>query len=345
MHLYFVMNILYQFALEGKAGQPTTQEDDDEKSPSRFPSVPVQNIVQNGDTVLLAFADGRYIFAEAKSKVYHHQHKEKKDSGSSGNNVKKINVGRSSGTVKIQRRSYSTHALVGIPYGTVLQVERNHLEVLPPTASLLPPLTTAVPDSDEVAMEENDQFCDGLDEEKEEENDKDVPRNQENTPMTELDEDKDGPTAMQEEEIDHDKNIGTNTKPDMEESATTVPQPRGDGKDRKGPPESAVINNSNNFTMDQKRDNRHLVDNNTSQGLNQDALMALRRAPRTTGHEIVQKLISHSSTFANKTEFSQAKYIRKKQLKYQLRCRVVKPSINAMPDAVPICFPKPWRRY
>merc|ERR1711935_1064430 len=48
------------------------------------------------------------------------------------------------------------------------------------------------------------------------------------------------------------------------------------------------------------------------------------RQDGTHGSAIVNKLIENSSTFDQKTEFSKAKYIKKKQQKYQQRCRIVR---------------------
>lgn len=77
---------------------------------------------------------------------------------------------------------------------------------------------------------------------------------------------------------------------------------------------------------DTHTDNRAIVDDNTAQKLDQGDLETLKDSK--TGAEIVQDIISNSSTFGKKTTYSREKYIRKKQTKYQLRCRIVR--CNAM---------------
>lgn len=74
-------------------------------------------------------------------------------------------------------------------------------------------------------------------------------------------------------------------------------------------------------------DNRDLVDNNVSQSITQPELHQMQK-DGAHGSEIVAALISNSSTFHTKSQFSQDKYIRKKQQKYQLRCRMVRPTAS-----------------
>ena len=70
-------------------------------------------------------------------------------------------------------------------------------------------------------------------------------------------------------------------------------------------------------------DNRNLIDDNTSQTLTQTQVHTIL-STQTPGSTIVAALISNSSTFSSKTAFSQAKYVKRKQLKYQPRCRIVR---------------------
>lgn len=84
-----------------------------------------------------------------------------------------------------------------------------------------------------------------------------------------------------------------------------------------------ISDNENNTAATRERDNRHLVDNNTSQGLDQNELIELRNSG-TEGSKIVEKIIENSSTFAQKTDYSRAKYVVRKQQKYQPRCRLVR---------------------
>mmetsp|Transcript_17486 Transcript_17486/g.25849 ORF Transcript_17486/g.25849 Transcript_17486/m.25849 type:complete len:487 (+) Transcript_17486:106-1566(+) len=74
--------------------------------------------------------------------------------------------------------------------------------------------------------------------------------------------------------------------------------------------------------IDQTNDNRALVDDNNSQALKKEDLIKLRQEG-THGSKIIQSLIQNSATFDSKTEFSKAKWILRKQLKYQPRCRLV----------------------
>jgi hypothetical protein len=77
-------------------------------------------VVREGDSVILLFGDGRQIFAHAC----------------------KTWKGKSP-PVKINKRSYPTANLIGLPYGTVLEVERSRLAPLPPTEGLIPEFPAA----------------------------------------------------------------------------------------------------------------------------------------------------------------------------------------------------------
>jgi len=76
-----------------------------------------------------------------------------------------------------------------------------------------------------------------------------------------------------------------------------------------------------------------LVDNNKSQGLANEEIERLRQSG-THGSEIVDKLIENSSTFDQKTEFSKAKYVARKQKKHQPRCRIVRCTPASVCEAV-----------
>jgi tRNA (adenine-N(1)-)-methyltransferase non-catalytic subunit len=69
-------------------------------------------------------------------------------------------------------------------------------------------------------------------------------------------------------------------------------------------------------------DNRDIHDTNTSQTLTQKDVTHLQSS--SSGAQMVAALISNSSTFSSKTAFSQAKYVKRKQMKYMLRCRIVR---------------------
>lgn len=82
-------------------------------------------------------------------------------------------------------------------------------------------------------------------------------------------------------------------------------------------------------TVDQTRDNRNIIDDNTSQGLDHHSLHKMIQ-DGTDGAIIVQQIIENSSTFEQKTDFSRQKYIAKKQQKYQQRCRIVRCTAASM---------------
>ena len=164
-------------------------------------------LVREGDWVILAFADGRRIFAQCLR-----------------------NPRGKSPSVRIQKRCYPTHNIIGLSYGTVLEQGKSKL----------------------------------------------IPLGHEEDLMPEL------PTPFSAEEQD------------------TTPT---------------------SIALVQTNDNRHLVDTNSSQSMNQDAISKLR-SEGTEGSAIVAALIENSATFDQKTEFSKAKYIARKQKKYQPRCRV-----------------------
>lgn len=188
-----------------------------------------RNVIQEGDFMILAFADGRQIFAQAL----------------------KSWKGKAP-PVKINKRSYPTHNLVGLPYGTVLELGSSRLMPLPEDEDVIPeyPSTLSSGTDGGAASAKT-------------------------------------PTALEDDEAVADDN----TFPSVD--------------------------------TDQSCDNRNLVDDNQSQRLAAEDIERLRQSG-ARGSEIVDKLIENSATFGQKTEFSKAKWIAKKQLKYQPRCRIVR---------------------
>ncbi|KAL2082125.1 hypothetical protein ACEWY4_021943 [Coilia grayii] len=71
-------------------------------------------------------------------------------------------------------------------------------------------------------------------------------------------------------------------------------------------------------------DNRNIVDDGKSQKLTRDDIEMLKEQG-LKGQEIVQQLIDNSTTFKDKTEFAQDKYIKKKKKKYDNNVTVLKP--------------------
>jgi tRNA (adenine-N(1)-)-methyltransferase non-catalytic subunit len=93
--------------------------------------------------------------------------------------------------------------------------------------------------------------------------------------------------------------------------------------------------NENNTTI---KDNRCFIDNNTAQTLDQNKLAELRAS--LSGAEIVGQLVANSSTFDQKNIFSKEKYIVRKQLKYQPRCRLVRCTAATICDAMYVKDPR-----
>lgn len=76
-------------------------------------------------------------------------------------------------------------------------------------------------------------------------------------------------------------------------------------------------------------DNRNIEDANNSQMLTAEDIDKLRDNSQSA-NEIVEKLVSNSTTFANKTEYSQEKYLKKKEKKYFDYIKVRKPTIRLL---------------
>ena len=170
-----------------------------------------EDVVQEGHWVILHFADGRRIFGQCLS-----------------------NSRGKTPPVKINKRSYPTFNLIGLHYGTVLELSKNRLVPLPDGEELLPEIS-----------------------------------------------------------------VSSDADPTM----------------------TYTTNASAN--MEQINDNRRLVDDNQSQALKSDDLKKLVQ-DGMDGSKIVQSLIDNSATFDTKTDFSKQKYIIRRQLKHQPRCRLVR---------------------
>lgn len=77
------------------------------------------------------------------------------------------------------------------------------------------------------------------------------------------------------------------------------------------------------------QDNRFIIDDGTSQKLSKEEIQQLQEAGKS-GKEIIGSLIENSTSFAAKTEYSQEKYIKKKERKYFRFLTVCKPSIVSL---------------
>ncbi|XP_064196835.1 tRNA (adenine(58)-N(1))-methyltransferase non-catalytic subunit TRM6 [Anguilla rostrata] len=76
-------------------------------------------------------------------------------------------------------------------------------------------------------------------------------------------------------------------------------------------------------------DNRNIVDDGTSQKLTRDDIETLK-GQGLKGQDIVQQLVENSSSFRDKTEFAQEKYIKKKKKKYENTVTILKPSTRIL---------------
>lgn len=74
-------------------------------------------------------------------------------------------------------------------------------------------------------------------------------------------------------------------------------------------------------------DNRNIVDDGQAQKLTSDQIDTLKGSGKTST-EIVSEIVGNSQSFANKTEFSQEKYLRKKEKKYFEYIQIRKPTLR-----------------
>ncbi|XP_069014675.1 tRNA (adenine(58)-N(1))-methyltransferase non-catalytic subunit TRM6 [Embiotoca jacksoni] len=76
-------------------------------------------------------------------------------------------------------------------------------------------------------------------------------------------------------------------------------------------------------------DNRNIVDDGKSQKLTRDDIETLKEQG-LKGQEIIEQLIVNSTTFKDKTEYAQDKYIKKKKKKYENTVTILKPSCRIL---------------
>ena len=84
-------------------------------------------------------------------------------------------------------------------------------------------------------------------------------------------------------------------------------------------------------TLPSGNDNRLIVDDGNSQKLSKDEIIRLQESGKT-GKEIVGSLIENNKSFLDRTEYSQEKYLKKKEQKYIRYLTVCKPSISSLQD-------------
>ncbi|XP_076684262.1 tRNA methyltransferase 6 non-catalytic subunit [Andrena cerasifolii] len=84
-------------------------------------------------------------------------------------------------------------------------------------------------------------------------------------------------------------------------------------------------------TLPSGNDNRSIIDDGTSQKLSKDEILLLQESGKT-GKEIVGSLIENNKSFLDRTEYSQEKYLKKKEQKYIRYLTVCKPNISSLQD-------------
>ncbi|CAM9249660.1 unnamed protein product [Choristocarpus tenellus] len=86
-------------------------------------------------------------------------------------------------------------------------------------------------------------------------------------------------------------------------------------------------------TLDQVvNDNRNFVDTNTAQKLKEEDIRKMKEGGMG-GQAIIEALMENSDTWGNKTQYSQAKWLRRKQQKYRPRIRAMKVTGSSLCDA------------
>ena len=85
----------------------------------------------------------------------------------------------------------------------------------------------------------------------------------------------------------------------------------------------------NPHEVDDTKDNRHLLDDGSSQKMTREDIEALKSggASRQT---IIDTLVENSTTFQNKNVFSQEKYVKKKQQKYSNLFKIRRPTVRLL---------------
>ncbi|CAG9803001.1 unnamed protein product [Chironomus riparius] len=84
-------------------------------------------------------------------------------------------------------------------------------------------------------------------------------------------------------------------------------------------------------SMESGSDNRNIVDDGKSQILSNDEVLSLRET-MADSTEIIGKIIANSKSFNEKTEYSQEKYIKKKEKKYFEFVQIRKPTIRLLAE-------------
>ncbi|XP_053192865.1 tRNA (adenine(58)-N(1))-methyltransferase non-catalytic subunit TRM6 [Scomber japonicus] len=94
-------------------------------------------------------------------------------------------------------------------------------------------------------------------------------------------------------------------------------------------PQARKSTDSSSDAKEAGTDNRNILDDGKSQKLTRDDIETLKEQG-LKGQEIIQQLIDNSSTFRDKTEYAQDKYIKKKKKKYENTVTILKPSCRIL---------------
>jgi tRNA (adenine58-N1)-methyltransferase non-catalytic subunit len=243
--------------------------------------------VRDGDYILLHFVDGRQMFAYCCYNHHINNNTINTKNHTINSSQQQLQRHNKKSLVRINKRSYSTQHLIGLPYGTILEQEPNQLlPIRDHSAKLIPELhlsTTTIATAAAISptpMDADDNVTPPM------------------SAITTLD----GSASM----TDHAAAAAaaattTNTATTVANVVTTTTTPP---------------------NKDTTKDNRTLVDTNTAQLINYPTLLRMRQEGQT-GASIVASMVEHSTTYSQKTMYAQNKYIVRKQMKHQPRCRIV----------------------
>uniref|UniRef100_A0A182W909 tRNA (adenine(58)-N(1))-methyltransferase non-catalytic subunit TRM6 n=1 Tax=Anopheles minimus TaxID=112268 RepID=A0A182W909_9DIPT len=78
-------------------------------------------------------------------------------------------------------------------------------------------------------------------------------------------------------------------------------------------------------------DNRNIIDDRQSQTLSTEEILKLREECESSS-EVIGKLVENSKSFATKTEYSQEKYLKRKEKKYFEYITIRRPSVRLLAD-------------
>lgn len=78
-------------------------------------------------------------------------------------------------------------------------------------------------------------------------------------------------------------------------------------------------------------DNRNIIDDGNTQNLSTEEILKLREECESSS-EVIGKLVENSKSFSSKTEYSQEKYLKRKEKKYFEYVEIIRPTIRLIAD-------------